>query len=312
VSHQEKYNRNLFVALLVLVVITLVYIGFSKRERSVVDINTFQLSDLTAIDEVTLEQGGHKTTLNFDGVRWNVNGELADRNLIDVLFATLQQAKPVRPVANALLDSVSRALQSSAVKVNLKAEGNNALTFFAGGNPRKSVSYFQKEGEQEVYVMVIPGYRVYVSGIFELDKQGWKDRHVFQLNWRNFKSLQATFPESAKDDFKVSFMDNFFSIESMTAVDTTKLNDYLDAVSLFIADEYLDDQETRDRIQGTTPFLTITVTDIGGKSYTLGLYQTGPVAGKVYGLINQSQLAYFDRKRLEAILKPRHSFVLIQ
>lgn len=311
-SHQEKYNRNLLVSLLVLVVISLAYIGFSKRDRSVVDTDTFQLADFTTINEVTLARGEQKTTLNFDGIRWNVNGELADRNLIDVLFATLQQAKPVRPVATNVLDSVNQALQSSAVRVSLRSEEHDVLTFFAGGNSRKSEAYFQKEGEREVYVMVIPGYRVYVSGIFELDKQGWKDRHVFQLNWRNFQSLQATFPESAKDDFKVSFIDNFFSIEGMSAIDTTKLNDYLDAVSLLTVDEYVDDQGTRVHLQGTPALLNILVSDIGGNSFTLDVYSTGPISGKVYGLINQSQLAYFDRKRLEAILKPRHSFVLIQ
>ncbi len=308
-SHQEKYNRNLFISLLVLAVITGVYVGFSKRDRSGVDSKTFKVEDLTTISEVMLERGEQKTTMNFDGVRWNVNGELADRNLIDVLFATLQQAQPVRPVANTLLDSVSRELKSSAVRVTLRSEEKSVLTFLAGGNSRKSESYFQKEGEEAVYVMVIPGYRVYVSGIFELNMEGWKDRHVFQLNWRNFQGLQATFPQSPTDDFKVGFIENYFSIESMSAVDTTKLNDYLDAVSLLTVDEYLDDQETGAQLKGTTAFLTIMVSDIGGNSYTLEVYNTGPISGKVYGLINQSQLAYFDRKQLEGILKPRDSFV---
>ncbi|MBX2946256.1 MAG: DUF4340 domain-containing protein [Cyclobacteriaceae bacterium] len=307
-SHQEKYNRNLLISLLVLVVVTLVYVGFYKRDRSVVDTSAFQLTDFTTINEVTLERGQHKTTLNFDGVRWNVNGELADRNLIDVLFATLQQARPVRPVAQALRDSVNRILEASAVKVSLRSDDQTRLEFLAGGNARKSEAYFKRAGDDAVYVMVIPGYRVYVSGIFELDKSGWKDKRVYQLNWRNFQRLETTFPESPKDDFKVSLIENYFSIENMAAVDTTKLNDYLDAVSLLMVDEYLADNEVYENLINTPPQVKITAYDIGGRSYSLALYQTGPVAGKKYGLVNQSQLAYFDLKKLEAITKTRSSF----
>jgi len=310
VSHQEKYNRKLLLTLLLLVVITLVYALYSNRERSVVDVTLFKPADITAINEVTLERGQEKTTLNFDGVRWNVNGELADRNLIDVLFATLQQAQPVRPVAKAMRDSLSRVLTASAVNVSLRSDGQTQLQFLAGGNTRKSEAYFKRAGDDAVYVMVIPGYRVYVSGIFELDKSGWKDRHVYQLNWRNFQSMEATFPESPKDDFRVSFIDNYFSIENMTAVDTTKLNDYLDAVSLLTVDEYLEDNEAHEKLINTPPQVTITAFDIGGRSYSLALYQTGPAAGKNYGLINQAQLAYFDRKKLEGIIKTRSSFAL--
>ncbi len=43
--------------------------------------------------------------------------------------------------------------------------------------------------------MNIPGYRVYVSGIFELDESGWREKRVFAFNWQNFQKLDAHFPK---------------------------------------------------------------------------------------------------------------------
>ena len=52
-------------------------------------------------------------TLKYNGSRWKVNDEFnADPIMIDVLFATLQQAEPRRPLAASLKDSVAE--ESSA------------------------------------------------------------------------------------------------------------------------------------------------------------------------------------------------------
>ncbi|MBX2962343.1 MAG: DUF4340 domain-containing protein [Cyclobacteriaceae bacterium] len=307
-SRQKKYNRNLAISFLVLTIVTISYAYYTSLEKSVVDVRAFNVTDLTTVNEVTMKQGERTTTLAFDGTRWNVDGELADRDLIDVLFATLQQVRPVRPVARNLADSILQVLNATGVQVSLRSEGDLQLSFLAGGNFRKSEAYFKRDGDETIYIVVIPGYRVYVSGIFELDKNGWKDRHVFQLNWRNFQRLETSFPESASNDFNVGFSNSYFTIENMAAVDTTKLNDYLDAVSLLSVDEYLDASLMPEDLKEATPFVQITAFDIGGRSHSLYLYTFGPTPDKVYGLINQNQPAYFDKRKLEAVTKGRLFF----
>ena len=129
--------------------------------------------------------------------------------MIDVLFATLQQAIPRKPVAAALSDSVSQYLQKDGVNVSLFADGNLEKSFFAGGNLQKTTAYFQLPGSVP-YTMVIPGYRVYTSGIFELKASGWKQKYVFGFNWRNFQRLEAEFPANHGYDFKVIMNKEFF------------------------------------------------------------------------------------------------------
>jgi hypothetical protein len=305
-TQQEKRNRNLLLALIALSAMTIAYYWLAGREQSVVDSTLFQVTDLTVVDRVLLEREGEQVELHYDGTRWLVNNELADRSMIEVLFATLQQARPVRPVAKALQDSVRRTVEDSGAKVSLFAEGKPELSFLAGGNARKTQAWFKKEKSDDVYIMAIPGYRVYVSGIFELDNAGWKDKYVFQLNWRNFQGLETRFPESPDDDFDVGFRDGYFSIEGLARVDTTKLNDFLDAVSLLTVDEYR--KFSAGEQPESRPSMTILVHDVARRQYRLDLYGASGQTGPINGIINGSQPAVFDRKKLDPILRKRDFF----
>jgi hypothetical protein len=69
-------------------------------------------------------------------------------------------------VAESLRDSIAAVLDTNGVVVKLY-EGDNLLKeFIAGGNATKTQAYFKYPEEEDSYVMVIPGYRVYAAGIF--------------------------------------------------------------------------------------------------------------------------------------------------
>ncbi|MBX2970142.1 MAG: DUF4340 domain-containing protein [Cyclobacteriaceae bacterium] len=303
-SGAENRNRNLLISLVVLSVVTFAWYWYAQRDRSVVNKALFRVDRLDEVDQVVLERESDQVVLKFDGARWLVNNEVADRNLIDVLFATLQQAQPIRPLAQSQQDSVKQKLQAEAVQVHVMTGEEVLKSFVAGGNARKTQAYFFLPDE-DVYLVAIPGYRVYVSGIFELDINGWKDKHVFQINWRNFQSLTASFPRSPTDDFKVSFKDGFFNVEELPATDTTRLNDYLDAVSFLTVDSYVANDAFRDSLRSAQPALTISLRDVANRSFVLSLYPDPRDPSKIAGIIDSAQLAWFDRRLLEGILKTR-------
>jgi hypothetical protein len=308
---QEKRNIRLLILLGVLVTVTIgVFFAFNTNTTLVVDKALFKLSDYSTINKVLLEKNQKAIELKFDGARWKVSDQLADRSMIDVLFATLQQVEPKRPVAESLRDSIAAVLDTSGVVVKLY-EGDNLLKeFIAGGNATKTQAYFKYPDEEDSYVMVIPGYRVYAAGIFELAEYGWKDRYVFNFNWRNFKSLKASFPQTPKNDFEVAMGESYFEILGMTAVDTTKLNDFLDAISLVEVDQYLSPEEVigYDSLLAANPLMKIEVSDISGKTYSLNLYDQ-PNQPQVLGLIQGIHPAYIDKKKVIGLLKEKAWFM---
>jgi hypothetical protein len=308
---QEKRNIRLLISFVLLLITTGVVYFFTQSTGEVVtDKTIFKVDDFATIDRVVLTGAGDsKVDLSFDGARWKVNQEAVDPNMVDVLFATMQQAEPKRPVAAAVRDSVNAWLAKYGVKVSLYEAGEIKREFVAGGNPAKTQSYFKDLDSDEIYLVVIPGYRVYTSGIFELDMLGWKDKYVFGFNWRNFKKLTATLPAKPTENFEIEMGKEYFEVKGIEA-DTAKLNSFLDAVSLTTVVRYL----SKNELNGIDSMLTkpgsieIRVDDISGKTYSLSLYpELEP--GLTIGLVNGNQPAVLDSRRMRELQLGRSGFL---
>lgn len=305
---QQKRNIRLLISLCVLIVLTALVLFLSGREEAVVDKTIFQVEDLKSIDNVTLQRDSVKTELAIDGIRWKVNGQAADRQLIDVLFATLQQAEPKRKVSEKIADSVKTFLEKEGVHVTLSHADETVLDFYAGGNEAKTLAYFTKAGDEDVYVMVIPGYRVYTSGIFELETPGWKDKYIFNVNWQNFKNLSVSYTASPADNFEVTSVRPLAEIAGIPA-DTARLNTFLDGVSLLTAEQYLTREQAAqyDSALLSSAGFKIVITEISGKTYDLKLY---PEPGKpvVFGMVQGSYPAIFDSRKILPLMKSKGWF----
>jgi hypothetical protein len=268
----------------------------------------FRVTDQTKIDRFILKNKNEEIELHFNGSKWMVNNSFeADRQLIQVFFATLLQAEPRRPVAQKLKDAIHQQIKSSGTEVRLYEGEKLMKQFMVAGNDRKSETFYELSGEGSPYLVTIPGYRVYVGAIFELTSSDWRDKRIFNFNWQNFKRLTATFQGNEKENFAVSYQNKFFGLEGNPKADTTKLNDYLDAVSLVQAIRYLPKTERAkyDSMLATSPYYTIEVSDIANRSYRLDIYQTNGQDAAVLGklgdgeavLISREDLIRLDRKK---------------
>jgi hypothetical protein len=306
---QRRRNKLRFILLALLTMATMLVLWWIQPENRLdVDADVFQVPALNTISRVELTSDSSKVALSYEDNRWRINDQYdADAGMVQVLFATLQQARPKRPVARTQRDSIFNTLSRSGVRVELFAGSEKRKEFFAGGNEGKSQAYFADPESQEVYVMTIPGYRVYVSGILELGVNGWRDKLVFNFNWETFKTLEARFPQRPAGNFTVSMTRNFFGIEGIADADTAKLNTFLDDVSLLTVEEYLPEPGLSDSLLRREPELEFLVSDIANRSYRLRMFNFGP-RQEVYGIIQDSQIALFHRRKFQGLLKPKSFF----
>jgi hypothetical protein len=300
----RKQNVLLVISLAGLAALTWLVYSFRSNTGSPVK-DLFKVDDLTVVDRVTLISQKDTIEVAFDGARWKVNSKPADPDMIQVLMATLAQAEPRKPAAKMERDSIARAITQQGVRVTLNAGPQTLLSFFAGGNRQKTQAYFMRTDETIPYAVIIPGYRVYVSGIFEAEETDWLHRRIFDFNWRNFKSLNAGFPNPA-DDFEVSFDGKIFSITGLKT-DTARLNTFLDQVSLLEASRLVMSKTLRDSLASVQPALRLQVATLAGEVIPLFLF-VRPGSDTAYGLTASESVAVFDRQKVSSLVQGRSWF----
>jgi hypothetical protein len=285
---QSKKNFLLLISLATLSIASLILFLSGREVKSEIDPTLFKLPDSKAVDKVTIEKSKEKIELQFINGGWRVSRSgveevsssniavawEADRDLIDVLFATMEQVVPKRNVASRIQDSVVNQISKTGVKVSFVSNSTVQKSFAVLGHEAEGITYFLKDGEVTPYIMAIPGYRVYVAGIFEQAPNAWRDKRIFSFNWRNFKELKAEFPRTPDQSFTVAMTGRYFSIVGESKIDTTALNNYLDAVSLIRADEFykVGESTKKDSLGSTNPIMVITVKDVADQIYALKLF----------------------------------------
>jgi hypothetical protein len=308
---QQRKNISLLISLGLLILVSIFLFVSSGNSTSPIDPSLFKLPDPTTVDHVLIEKPYSKIDISYRSGAWRVNDSLiADRNMIDVLFATVEQAVPKRNAASRIKDSVIDSIKLFGIKVSFFSGEEIQKQFAVWGDENSGLTYFSSVDELNPIVMVIPGYRVQVSGIFDEQLNTWRDKRIFDINWRNFKELEARFPRDPKQDFTVAMTGRFFSIVNESSIDTTSLNDYLDAVSFINADRFYEPGEsaTMDSLVQTTPIMSIRVKDISDKNYTLQLFEIGQSQRNAIAQWGNDYV-WFDRRNILPIYKKKKDFV---
>ncbi|MCW5911754.1 MAG: DUF4340 domain-containing protein [Cyclobacteriaceae bacterium] len=309
---QEKRNIRLLITLIVSCVALAILIYAGNREAfSTIDKQMFRVEDQTRINKVVIKPvAGGAVELRFDGAKWLVNNSYqADRQMIQILFATLLQTEPRREVAQTLQDSVSHHIKTTGYEIQLFEGDQLVKQFRVGGNASKTETYFQLP-DGVPYIVQVPGYRLYIASVFELSPLEWRDKWLFNFNWQNFRALTASFPTKPQNDFTIAMQQTYFGIEGLPAADTTRLNNYLDAVSLVQASRFVQPSEFKylDSLVQAGPEFTIRVSDIANRNYSLEVYPVTEKNTVRLARLNGETVLLLNRADREAIARTRSYF----
>ena len=229
-------NRMLSVALLVLVSLSIVlYRGGQTRREG--DPELFRIPEGRTVDRISL------TSVN-DSVRihvgptvtdWTIGDSVAvDPQRVQLLVATLDRLRPGRTAGPGLRDSLMSEAKRTGVGLFFYQKEELVAHWYALGNGNET--WFLSADGSEVRRMTIPGYRSEVMKVLSLSPDDWRERRLFDFNWRNFTGFTARFPEHPERDFSVSRRDDMFVVSELVRTDTASLNTFLDAVSLMEAE----------------------------------------------------------------------------
>lgn len=303
---QKRKNIRLAALLTALVIITIGTWYFLQQEEYVIsDPALFAVKDVSQIDSVVLVKNEDTILLSYRNNEWRLNNEYAvDEQNLTVLFAILNQVRAKRPIAAAEAGKIDSLFTQQGVEVKF-FEGNNQVSNFqVAGIEDRGLSYF-KNGDQ-AFLVNIPGYRSYLAALFLMDPMEWRNRLIFDdVSWQNLEKVEVNFPN--REDFTIRPEGNYFTIEGIAATDSLKLLDYLDKVSLLMAEQYVKSNELKtDSLLNMPSFLHLAVTDIRNKPYDLNIYRT---VGEGYIAVKDStDWMLINERDIQPLLKEKEYF----
>lgn len=309
---QRSRNVKLLVLLGALILVTVV-VWWATRPKDKLKIsrNIFAYEDPSAIDKVTFSSSNDTVGLSFNGRQWLVGEQYeTDPQRISVLFAILKQMRVRRKVAKQQQDSIASRFEEEGVKVEFYEGDEKVHDFFVYGDEESRMTYVAESLKSPAYIVEIPGYRSYLAGIYQLDKNEWRNPVVFDVNWANLQGVKVIYPGEEESSFDVIYGNSFYKIEQLSETDTTKLANFLDDISLLYVNDYLNKVEEGEygQIIKAIPQASIQVADVGGRVRTLEVY--GALADKqqVIGRIDSTDYVVLNLDETRKILRPKSFF----
>ncbi|MBR9861022.1 DUF4340 domain-containing protein [bacterium] len=289
--------KRLIIGILALALVIGGILYFKQDKSGTVEQKDIQFSveepeNVTKI-EMKNRDGKH-IILEKKGDEWWVNNKYpAFQPAIDLFFnRTLTQIEVKGPVPKPARENVIRAMTSTAVKVNIYSGKKLINSYYVGGpdNTQKG-TYMYVEGAETPYVAFIPGLDGYITPKFHMVEEDWYKRTIFDYEADEIKRVDVVYTEKPEESFSIKKEGDQFFISP--DIDGEPVNQTI-AKSYFTLfkfknfegfPEYLQEQ-TRDSILRSQPFITVTVVNTDGKSKTM----------KVYPKMNSEDQSLVDRK----------------
>ena len=225
-----KITRNHVLAsiLIGLILVSIALGSWNRNDGGTqVDTDLFVIENIDPVDRLIITRGEEVIDCRAFSRGFMINNQFPmDENLLTVLAAVLQQVRVQRPLANNESENIWRQLKENGSHIQIFDGSLELASFWAGGDDQKQNSYFATE-EGQVYLVHLPGYSSYLSGLFELPLIDWRSKTIFVNTWRSLLSFNYQDFSSSENDFQISYDDPFFSVSGIQQLDSNRVMNYL-------------------------------------------------------------------------------------
>jgi len=290
-------SKNIIILALSIMAILYAINLLTERNNSTFD-NPFVVDDTASVQRIFMvDKKNNSVDLKRDGNRWVLNGtEKPIEDNVHIILKTLLSIEIKNPIAKSAYNNGITQLATNSVKVEVyqsKYRINFAgiklfnhiektHVFYVGGPTADNMGTMMKaEGEDNIYITYIPGFRGYLTERFKAKRADWLSHEVFSYNIMDMKKVSVEFPRKAFESYEIiNNGDRSFKLvqlinnQEVTNFDTLRVLEELAAFTLINYEQLLDNmtEETLDSIQQTLPVRIVTVETKLGTKRKLRMY----------------------------------------
>ncbi|MBS1588633.1 MAG: DUF4340 domain-containing protein [Bacteroidetes bacterium] len=287
--------------------------AFNKNEAA------FTIKDTSNVGKIFLSNNeGENITLQRTDSGWYLNEKYKARvSTVNNLLSTMKQQQPLYPVPENAHNSVVKALAGSGVKVEIyNRKGNKTNTFYVGGGAYDfSGTYMLQEGAKHPYVVQIPNFRGFLTPVYSVLFDDWRDRSVMNLQPNEVKSFSIHYVDAPKHSFTIQ---NGTKLEVQTdsipatgVLNERRVHSYLKFFADVYAEGYLNGIQGIDSTIASVPkFCTMDITAKNGWNQHIEIFKM-PLNKRSKNLSTAKEGEY-DIDRFYGIINHNKDTVLLQ
>ena len=272
------------------------------------DPDLFMIRDTTQIEKFQF----HSKILDHYFSRqegWKINNKFpSDPNLRKMLFTVSKRVKVSRALTGNEKEQLLRRNEEMGTSVILTVDGDER-SYSVVGNANKTKTYFIEN--QEVYQVDIPGYQDFLASIYELKRDQWRDRLVFNGNWRTIQKMEVIYPEKLDKNLLIRFKETFYEVDDLTQIDSSAVVAYLNQFEYMQANERISFgfSPAYDSLAQTPPEVIISLLDIKYKlPREIRIFPQLPGQNIRLIMDQDDELMIFESKRILPYFKSRLDF----
>ncbi|MBO7542166.1 MAG: DUF4340 domain-containing protein [Bacteroidales bacterium] len=332
----KKRNTIIIVVVLLLGICAFFIVRHGARKSTSDEI--FHIEDVNAITKIYMADKLDNQVLleRTSDTTWTVDGKYpASEGMMDMLLETLNQMRIRQRVNRAAKKNIVDNIAVSNTKVEVyqivpfinwfggklqlfKSE-KLVATYYIGHETQDNMgSYVFREGDDEPYIVHIPGFRGYLGPRFEPVPELWRSHRIVNLPVTEIQSVKVDIPNQPEESFELVRNGEAFDFlcqgQKMPVFDTMRVGQLLSSFVNLNFDQFAGvvPKVELDTTFARQPGFILTITDIKGNVRSLSTYIkfTDPDA-LVSAQGDRNMADFFDVNRLYAILDTKDT-VLIQ
>jgi hypothetical protein len=258
---------------------------------------------------------GNTANLERNGDHWIYNDEyVANQIVVDNMLQVFKNVQILYTPPAAAIETMVDVLATQGIKVETyDREGNKIKHYYIGGStPDERGTFMILDGAEKPYVTTMPNF----SGTFWIRfvPQGdkWRDKTVFGYEVEEIASVSVEYPKLRNKSFVLTRTEEEFEVrpyfgttpEISGAPSQGVAEGYLTGFASLIAENYINDSPSRANVEGTVPFVSITVTTIDDEQKNIQLWPMDNIDN--YGRIKDTTTERYY------CLDDRGDFLLVQ
>ena len=256
----------------------------------------FAIKNINEIDKIFLtSKDGVSITLTKKEDHWLVNNQfIAKQNKINTLLNTAKKIQTKNRISKKKINRVIKNISEDHIKTEFYSNGELQKSYFVGGETQKGDGTYMllidpetRLNAEQPFVTNIRGFQGYLTPRYEPLIDNWRDLKIFHFPKNRIKSVEIQYPNFPENSFKIEIEDRKYILKQQgkqVAAKRKKIELYLLNFKTIAAERIIPKiglgKNIIDRIQESSPYFELTVTNLSGISNTVLGYRRSAKIGE--------------------------------